>query len=79
MSGYYGYAGAQCFYVASYKAVKHGALTMDVLIVLATSISYIYSIIVVLVAVILQWQSRLHNVSSKRITSEINSEEPEFC
>lgn len=39
----------------SYKALKHRTTNMDVLIVLATSISYIYSIIVLIAAAIQQW------------------------
>ncbi|XP_022797109.1 copper-transporting ATPase 1-like isoform X2 [Stylophora pistillata] len=42
--------GGQYFYVTAYKALKHRTTNMDVLIMLATSIAYVYSIIVVTVA-----------------------------
>lgn len=38
----------------AYKSLKHGVANMDVLVVLATSISYSYSVLVVVVAMILE-------------------------
>jgi len=38
------------FYVQAYKVLRHGRANMDVLIALATSIAYTYSVLVVLVA-----------------------------
>ncbi|CAI5444971.1 unnamed protein product [Caenorhabditis angaria] len=49
--------GGRYFYAASWKAIKHGNANMDVLIVLATTISYAYSIIVLLMAITLRWPS----------------------
>jgi len=49
--------GGKNFYRQAWKAVKHGTATMDVLIVLATSIAYIYSVTILVIAVILQWDS----------------------
>lgn len=36
--------GGQYFYVTAYKALKHRTTNMDVLIMLATSIAYVYSV-----------------------------------
>ncbi|KRZ41275.1 Copper-transporting ATPase 1, partial [Trichinella pseudospiralis] len=49
------FLGGRYFYVKSYKAFKHCTANMDVLIVLATTISYIYSVIVLIAAVLLKW------------------------
>ncbi|XP_052076803.1 copper-transporting ATPase 1-like isoform X2 [Mytilus californianus] len=48
------FLGGKYFYIQAWKAVKHKAANMDVLVVLATSISYAYSVIVVIVAMILK-------------------------
>eukprot|EP01103_Thecamoeba_quadrilineata_P003698 TRINITY_DN1344_c0_g1_i1.p1 TRINITY_DN1344_c0_g1~~TRINITY_DN1344_c0_g1_i1.p1 ORF type:complete len:807 (+),score=205.57 TRINITY_DN1344_c0_g1_i1:50-2470(+) len=42
------------FYVAAYKALRHGAATMDVLVSLGTSTAYLYSLGVTLAAAISQ-------------------------
>ncbi|VDK77626.1 unnamed protein product [Litomosoides sigmodontis] len=47
--------GGKYFYLQSWKALKHGSANMDVLIVLATTTSYFYSLTVVVVAIILSW------------------------
>lgn len=43
--------GGRYFYVQAYRSLQHRMANMDVLIVLATSISYLYSCVVLLVAV----------------------------
>lgn len=45
--------GGRYFYVAAFKALKHGQTNMDVLVVMATSISYLYSVAVVVASVIM--------------------------
>ncbi|KAG7518611.1 copper-transporting ATPase 1 [Solea senegalensis] len=45
------FIGGRYFYVQAYKAVKHRSANMDVLIVLATSIAFTYSLVVLIVAI----------------------------
>jgi Cu+-exporting ATPase len=49
--------GGKYFYIQAAKALKHRTTNMDVLIVLATTIAYVYSIVVLLVAVFLNGPS----------------------
>ncbi|XP_006879581.1 PREDICTED: copper-transporting ATPase 2 [Elephantulus edwardii] len=44
------FLGGWYFYVQAYKSLKHRTANMDVLIVLATSIAYAYSLVILLVA-----------------------------
>ncbi|CAG0885773.1 unnamed protein product, partial [Darwinula stevensoni] len=48
------FLGGYPFYVVAWKALKHGNANMDVLIMLATSIAYIYSTIVLIATFFLQ-------------------------
>lgn len=46
--------GGRHFFVQAWKAVKHGTTNMDVLVAMTTGISYVYSVLVVVAAMILQ-------------------------
>ncbi|XP_072466563.1 copper-transporting ATPase 2 isoform X2 [Notamacropus eugenii] len=45
------FLGGWYFYVQAYKSLKHKTANMDVLIVLATSIAYVYSFVILVVAI----------------------------
>ncbi|XP_074073295.1 copper-transporting ATPase 2 isoform X2 [Macrotis lagotis] len=45
------FLGGWYFYVQAYKSLKHKTANMDVLIVLATSIAYVYSLVILVVAI----------------------------
>lgn len=42
------------FYVQAYKAIRHWTANMEVLIVLATTLAYIYSVVVVIANMIMK-------------------------
>ncbi|KAF4104622.1 hypothetical protein G5714_013953 [Onychostoma macrolepis] len=46
------FIGGRYFYCQAYKAVKHRTANMDVLIVLATTIAFTYSLVILLVAMV---------------------------
>ncbi|CAD5224110.1 unnamed protein product [Bursaphelenchus okinawaensis] len=49
--------GGRSFYQQSWKAVKTGTANMDVLVTLATSISFGYSVAILVIAILLSWDS----------------------
>jgi len=51
------FIGGRYFYIQAWAAIKHGNTNMDVLVVLATTISYTYSCAVVLAAIIMKESS----------------------
>uniref|UniRef100_A0A8C6JPM9 Copper-transporting ATPase 2 n=1 Tax=Melopsittacus undulatus TaxID=13146 RepID=A0A8C6JPM9_MELUD len=46
------FLGGWYFYVQAYKSLKHKMANMDVLIVLATTIAYVYSCVILMVAIV---------------------------
>ena len=55
---------ARKYYINTWAAIKHRALNMDVLIVMATSISYLYSVLIVV------WAMAVKTEHSPRIRVE---------
>ncbi|CAH8517667.1 unnamed protein product [Schistosoma turkestanicum] len=48
--------GGRYFYIHAYKSLIHGIANMDVLIVMATTIAYSYSVVILFIAILNQWQ-----------------------
>ncbi|NWH36872.1 ATP7B ATPase, partial [Chloropsis hardwickii] len=46
------FLGGRYFYVQAYKSLRHRTANMDVLIVLATTVAYLYSCVILIVAII---------------------------
>ncbi|GJN39053.1 hypothetical protein PR202_gb28147 [Eleusine coracana subsp. coracana] len=55
------------FYVAAYRAVKHGSTNMDVLVVLGTTASYVYSVCALLYGAITRYRPPVYFETSAMI------------
>ncbi|XP_037071047.1 copper-transporting ATPase 2-like [Pollicipes pollicipes] len=62
------FIGGRHFYVAAVKSLRHGAASMDVLIMLATTVSYVYSVAVVVAAMLLQESGKTSEALAKLIS-----------
>jgi P-type Cu+ transporter len=55
------------FYVAAYRAVRHGSTNMDVLVVLGTTASYVYSVCALLYGAVTRYQPPVYFETSAMI------------
>lgn len=53
LTSYIQYNVGKSFYVSSYKSLKHGAATMDVLVTISTTVSYAFSVYAMLLNVLI--------------------------
>ncbi|XP_006820394.1 copper-transporting ATPase 1-like [Saccoglossus kowalevskii] len=54
------FLGGRYFYVGAFKALRHKSANMDVLIAMATTVAYLYSVVIVIIAMVIDAEHGIH-------------------